>query len=417
MTRRQIKGMLECLHMLLLFAIMVPIIYMIGMKREAGVIYHLYWADYILFLPFCAFKLAENYCQKFWQYLLACIVMAVATIAIALEIGNVVLPENIVIGYMLYVIVGMIAAAIKEYAFRMNKVRRQKAREEMDSSWRESESSLSKPKMGLSLWFVIVYVIALNFDCPEVCNIALISMVSYLLIAISYQYIEKMEHYLDMNDGVCKVRSIPYKRLFGIGKVFLISYLIFILLTIIPAWLTREHREYNDIREWILEREVDYAELDAYEKPQMGNQDPMQEVIASYGPVKDTPIILKVLFYALGVLGVILLLGIAIRWICSEIKDFARNANEEDDRVEMLEESDKEENIMTGRFVFRKSGGDKVRSQYRRYIRKHRKDRPKPYETPEEIEMAAGVADTDEGKELHCQYERVRYGKATEKLS
>ena len=76
----------------------------------------------------------------------------------------------------------------------------------------------------------------------------------------------------------------------------------------------------------------------------------------------------------------------------------------------MLEKPDVEENISKGRFTFRKSEGDKVRIQYRRYIKKHRKDRPAPYETPQEIEVAAGVADSVEGKELHYKYEKVRYG-------
>ena len=111
---------------------------------------------------------------------------------------------------------------------------------------------------------------------------------------------------------------------------------------------------------------------------------------------------------ALTVLGFI---GNAIRSIYGVIKAFGRNVKEEDDKVEMLEEEDREENIQTGRFLFRKSDEEKVRRQYRRYIRKHRKDRPEPYETPEEIEIAAGVANTEEGKELHGQYERVRYGR------
>lgn len=99
-----------------------------------------------------------------------------------------------------------------------------------------------------------------------------------------------------------------------------------------------------------------------------------------------------------------------IRWVYHEIIDFSRNVNEEDDQIEMLEQPDVEERILTRRSLFKKSEGDKVRSQYRRYIRKHRKDRPAPYETPKEIEMAAGIADTDEGKELHYKYEKVRYG-------
>lgn len=281
----------------------------------------------------------------------------------------------------------------------------------MDNSWRETESLFGKPAMRTCIWFVVGYVIALNFACPEVCNIALVSMIVDFLIAVSYQYMEKMDQYLEMNDGVCKVRSIPYRRILGIGKVFLFCYLFFLVLTVIPAWMTRDYREYNDIRAWKVEHEVNYAELDVCEEPQMVSQDATFDPIESEGEIKEQPFIVTLLFYVVAALIVLGFIGNAIRSIYGEIKAFARNVKEEDDKVEMLEEEDREENIQTGRFLFRKSDEEKVRRQYRRYIRKHRKDRPEPYETPEEIEIAAGVADTEEGKELHGQYERVRYGR------
>ena len=53
---------------------------------------------------------------------------------------------------------------------------------------------------------------------------------------------------------------------------------------------------------------------------------------------------------------------------------------------------------------------DKIRRSYRKFIRKNRKDRPAKFETPTEIETAAGVVDTTEGKELHKMYEFARYG-------
>ena len=49
-------------------------------------------------------------------------------------------------------------------------------------------------------------------------------------------------------------------------------------------------------------------------------------------------------------------------------------------------------------------------------IRKHRKELPAIYETPTEIELVAGVADTEEGKAMHEKYEQVRYGEAGKDL-
>lgn len=410
MTRKQIKGILECLHILFLFATIVPGIYMLGMQREPGVIYRLYLASYILLVPFAGFKTAKERCRSLWQYLLLCIGIAAITIAMAFGIATVFLPDHVFFGYLFYVVIIIIAAALREYSVRINKVRKQKAKEEMDQSWRENSIFLNRPRMVLGFWFVILYVMALNFACAEICNIALVSAICYLLTAISYQYIEKMEHYLDMNGGVCQVRNIPQKRLFGIGKIFLLSYLAIIFLSIIPACMTISHRDYKDLRQWVLEREPDYEELYAYENHQTGNGDPMWDVVDSYGPIQDTPILIKLLFYSIGAAFAVFLLILLIRWVYHEIIDFSRNVNEEDDWIEMLEQPDVEESIFTRRSLFKKSEGNNVRSQYRRYIRKHRKDRPAPYETPAEIEVAAGIADTDEGKELHYKYEKVRYG-------
>ena len=54
---------------------------------------------------------------------------------------------------------------------------------------------------------------------------------------------------------------------------------------------------------------------------------------------------------------------------------------------------------------------ESIRREYRRFIKKNRKDCPAPYETPTEIEILAGVAETEMGKKLHESYEQVRYGK------
>lgn len=54
---------------------------------------------------------------------------------------------------------------------------------------------------------------------------------------------------------------------------------------------------------------------------------------------------------------------------------------------------------------------ERIRRRYRKMIRKHRKDRPAPYESPAEIEACAGLSDDEEMQRLHVEYEAVRYGK------
>lgn len=57
------------------------------------------------------------------------------------------------------------------------------------------------------------------------------------------------------------------------------------------------------------------------------------------------------------------------------------------------------------------SEAQRIRRKYRKIIRKHRKDRPAPYESPIEIEVLAGLGEDEQMQKLHVQYEIVRYGK------
>ena len=51
----------------------------------------------------------------------------------------------------------------------------------------------------------------------------------------------------------------------------------------------------------------------------------------------------------------------------------------------------------------------RIRRNYKKVIRRHRKDRPLPAEMPEDIEKKAGLYGTPEGQELHNRYEDARY--------
>jgi hypothetical protein len=53
----------------------------------------------------------------------------------------------------------------------------------------------------------------------------------------------------------------------------------------------------------------------------------------------------------------------------------------------------------------------RIRRRYKKTIKKHRKDLPALYESPNEIEEKAGLINNDEMKDLHSQYENARYGR------
>lgn len=411
--RKQIKTVLEWLHILLLFSIILPLLYMIGMERESGILLRLYGLGYLLFFAIVIVKKAVTACQKLFTYWGVCLLVLCGAVVLSWGIGKWFLPQGIRAGYILYMTVGTLAVALESYSVRIYQVRQKKARVEMDSTWMQREYTLDKPHLSICAWFVVIYVVALNFACPEVCNLSMINLFFYLMVAIAYQFIEKTEGYLSINDEVCNVQNIPYKRIFGIGKYFVLSFLLLIMLSVIPAFLTMSYREYKDIRQWVLEREVDYEELYQQEEARSYGGDPMADVVASMGEAKEMPFIIKMLFYAFGFCIFATILLAVIKWIREEMRDFGQGIDEAGDIVEALTD-DMEEKLASGRSFFKpKTEEASIRREYRRFIRKHRKDRPAAYETPKEMEVIAGVDKTLEGIALHEKYEFVRYGERT----
>ena len=106
-----------------------------------------------------------------------------------------------------------------------------------------------------------------------------------------------------------------------------------------------------------------------------------------------------------------------LRKIYATFQDFRKAIDENGDMVEELEDTEETVQLIkrtTPSSRYKLSERELIRKKYRKTIRRHRKDRPAPYESPFEIETNAGIADSAEGKELHQNYERARYGEETQ---
>lgn len=93
--------------------------------------------------------------------------------------------------------------------------------------------------------------------------------------------------------------------------------------------------------------------------------------------------------------------------------DFRRETDDNGDKVEELEDEPvyKEEILSLVRKHTDNSEAARIRRQYKRTIRKHRKELPAPSETPTELEKNAGLSDDEEMTALHGRYEEVRYNR------
>ena len=407
--RTKIKRCLEWIHVLMILSMITPLIYMGVMQRDPQLLYQVYFSSYILAIPVIGSMIASRKCRRFWVYLCFVICFFFVTKIGAQIIGNL-FPDELASNiYQVCINVITVFVAVVAYIMRIYRSNRKRAREISDASFIES-MEVDKPNTKAALLFVAFYLYALNLDCPQVCDLALYSSLLYLLFAVVYEYIKKTEDYLRLNEDACQVRNIPVRRIYGIGKAFLVVLLGLLMLTVIPAILTINNRSYNDIRK----SEPSKKGIIEYEF----SVQPMMEIPefdTDMVPVDDELSPMAVLIVDIFIYGtlifVVLLCAYALfLGLRKMLRRFEQASVDEEDVVESLDYMDEGEKIGIRRRAWIRTEEDKMRRRYRKFIRRHRKDRPAKYETPTEIETAAGVAETVEGKELHKQYELARYG-------
>ena len=409
MMRKSIATILEWLHVFLIFSVIAPIIYMGDSRRVPEQIYSIYLTSYLLLVSIAVIMTAAGRCKKFWQYLLVVAAVYMAMSFGAKQLGGIYLDEIADMIYVGAMLICTCLVAVLAYAMRIHKGRKHEAKEIGDASWSETAFELDKPNRWVCLWFIGVYVYALNMNCPQVCNIALYSTLAYLLVASAHAFLDKTQEYLKLNEGACRVRNIPRRRIYGIGKYFLIAYLLILLLAIVPAILTIGNRNYHDIR---ISKPSQTGKMEQLDVTRVMEDFPeiMPEEMEEE-PVNETMVlILDIIIYVIATITTIIAIVGFLVMVKRELDKFSQTTYEEDDIVESLEPMDEAEKLGGRKPVWKRTEEDKTRRRYRKFIRKHRKDRPAVYETPTEIETAAGVVDMEEGKELHKQYELARYG-------
>ena len=409
MMRTKIKRCLEWIHVLMILSMITPLIYMGVMQRDPQLLYQVYFSSYILAIPVIGSMIASRKCRRFWVYLCFVICFFFVTKIGAQIIGNL-FPDELASNiYQVCMNVITVFVAVVAYIMRIYRSNRKRAREISDASFIES-MEVDKPNTKAALLFVAFYLYALNLDCPQVCDLALYSSLLYLLFAVVYEYIKKTEDYLRLNEDACQVRNIPVRRIYGIGKAFLVVLLGLLMLTVIPAILTINNRSYNDIRKSEPSKkgiiEYEFSVQPMMEIPEFDTD--MVPVDDELSPM--AVLIVDIFIYGTLIFAVLLCAYALFLGLRKMLRRFEQASVDEEDVVESLDYMDEGEKIGIRRRAWIRTEEDKMRRRYRKFIRRHRKDRPAKYETPTEIETAAGVAETVEGKELHKQYELARYG-------
>jgi hypothetical protein len=130
------------------------------------------------------------------------------------------------------------------------------------------------------------------------------------------------------------------------------------------------------------------------------------------GEVNEPSKLANAIFWAVGALCFIGLIYGFIQIIRQIFKDFRNTLDENGDIIEEIKDDEisykEDELYIKGNHI--DTEAMKIRRRYKKAIKRHRKDIPAPYESPNEIEENAGLINNEEMQLLHGQYENARYG-------
>lgn len=407
--RQLVKKTAEYVHAVLILALILPALYSLGAEQPDMIGPGLYAKSLIIVLPIIATDFAIKQCKGLLSYLIVSAMIFTATSALAWIIAASLRQSPIFWAYMIVIMAETIFVILNRMVERLHRKQDNDASKGEDPSWRPSSEDLRSPSFYVLIYFGAVYIIAVNLNNPAVCNAALFSAVVYTLITLLYQYICETETYLSLNKRTC---NLPSRRIYGIGTGMLAIFLLLFVIVILPAFFTISARHYRDLRQSLARIEFDYTELLQESGMTHPGGDPMAPFFEEYGEQRPTPAWLIILSYVIEVVTIIFLVAVLIKFIYNTFHAFREAADENGDIVEELEETPKEAvNIKNAPVSRRKlSERERIRKEYRKYIRRYRKDQPARYESPIEIERNAGIAESEEGKEHHRKYELARYG-------
>lgn len=405
--RKLIKRTAGWFHAVLIMALILPLLCALGLEQQDIAGQHLYAKGLLIILPVIVTDYAVEKCRSLLTYLVICVLTFTATGTLGMIIARSLHPMGLSMGYAVVLSVETVFIIIDRLSGRMRKKEQEEAAMEADPYWRPSRDNLREPAFPVLSYFLIIYIVAQHVNNPEVCNEALFSAALYAPVFFIRRYVDETEDYLFLNKRTC---NLPSKRIYGIGSGIMTAFLILLVLAVLISVSTINSRKYSDIRKWVMERKVDYSELETENDTDHAGEDPMEELAAFYGEPKPVPLWMTFLSYLLMAGAFLFAAFLMIKAIRTQFRVFRETRDENGDIVEELRETEPAQKKAVKARSRRFSEKERIRRQYRKTIRRYRKERPAVFESPTEIEKNAGVAEDAEVKTLHVRYERARYG-------
>lgn len=391
-------------HATLFFALIIPIMCTVAKFSDPAGAGVLYLKCLLILVSVIVTERAVKYAKNLAIYIAVCIALLAGIWGVSALFNE---SGAYAVGYSLGMSVETVVIALKRMSGRLKESIRRK---ESDPLAAKEEEFLDTPALSLMWYFVVVYVLGLFCKSKALCDMAFYSAIVYFFLALVFTYFCKTRSYLEINK---RIKGIPTRRLFGVGFAMLLFFSLMIIIGILPSVFLAKHRQYIHI-----ENPFEGIELEPEEHPQQMEFDrplgEMEMIEMMYGdePLSEPSKFLNALFWVIAGICVLVLVYGIIRLIRQAFKDFRDIQDENGDIIEEIEVEEKIDREEMRKKAFRRidSEAERIKRRYRKTIRKHRKDRPAPHESPTEIEECAGLKDDEEMHKLHKEYERVRYG-------
>jgi len=401
------------IHTTLIFSLFFPTLYSLGMETISGEQIWLYILNLLLIIPVIATEISILCCKSLIRYLFFSILSILATEWIIFTIDNICSFQSFDPAFIAAVImIEGIYIIIYRFLGRLHNKKMEMTYADAEES-KERYDMLTNPGFTGMLFFFVSYMIGIFFNNELLCNEAFFSCIFYFFTAMLYLYLKNTENYLFINQTI---ENVPKKRIYGISKNIFLVLSFLLLLASIPSILTIPNRTYHNARELLSNTPY----LDGlWEDTQTESSSEDDEFYKYLQEMVGEPLYLPWLEPLTKILMVLIFLIIGIyiiKYINKTQRTFREAYDENGDIIENLDMIDYssflEEKIARKKWDKKNmSPREKIRYDYYLFIKKHRHELPLPHETPYEIEKAANIADMEETKKIHLQYEQARYDK------
>lgn len=295
-----------------------------------------------------------------------------------------------------YFLLGNIGGAVLAFILCFFRLMIQVAAEDEDVS----VTIFDKAHFACLIFFGIAFFISAAGGMPVLQRASVISAVFSLLMSIVYSGVQRVDGYLRLNHSISNLPTRRIERA-ATGAVLVMVALVGVLL-LPPAFGMS-----GDIRIDVSGRQHSAG----YVTPEIEVTDPAG-VAEAMDQMYSTPFQLpQWIYHILSGLAVIVVAAAAVYAVYCISRRFRSSYRDNQDVVQHLdrdvaEDSPGEKRKKRERTrLFDRSPNALIRRHYRKRVLQAAKERPKQWQTPAELEAAAGISNED----LHRLYEKARY--------